>query len=116
VDEKRSQYHANTKAKHGQLEFDNKTEHVILIPAENLLLETSIDRNDFEHNTKNVWKGLEGQFRVSKLFEKFSTFANRKVKSLPAKVIKTISVALKNKNVNKNKDLQNLPCNNFQQK
>jgi hypothetical protein len=99
VDEKRSQYHANTKAKHGQLEFDNKTEHVILIPAENLLLETSIDRNDFEHNTKNVWKGLEGQFR-----------------SLPAKVIKTISVALKNKNVNKNKDLQNLPCNNFQQK
>jgi hypothetical protein len=113
VDEKRSQHHANSKSKHGLLEFD-KIEHVVLISEENTHLETSIERKNLEHYMKNALKMLGKQFDVSKLFKKCSTFANRKVKRLSEKATKPAFVALKNKNVNKNKDLQNIPCNNFQ--
>jgi hypothetical protein len=96
VDEKRSQYHANTKSKHGLLEFD-KIEHVVLISEENTHLETSIERKNLEHYMKNALKMLGKQFD-----------------RLSEKATKPAFVALKNKNVNKNKDLQNIPCNNFQ--
>jgi hypothetical protein len=97
VDEKRSQYHANTKSKHGLLKLD-KTDHVVLISVENTHLETSIERKNLEYYMKNALKKLGEQFDC-----------------LSEKATKPAFVALKNKNVNKNKDLQNIPCNNFQQ-